>query len=182
MSWINRKTELLQIARIYEPKVKNFHTMDHWFPRFLGWIVALLGLMSSADWRVNTALSVCGHLFFPVHRSFEQVAKDIPHEARHVTQQKWLGLGSPWLGFIPWLILYGLIPLPIGCAFFRCFFEIDAQQQYWKMLIYKGLRHEAEEDAIYLARNLSSWIYFLAMPEWITIPWAKYVASKTEGL
>lgn len=50
----------------------------------------------------------------------------IRHELQHVRQCRAIGLGSVWLGFPLYAILYLLIPLPFGLAYFRYLFERSA--------------------------------------------------------
>lgn len=50
----------------------------------------------------------------------------LKHELIHVKQYKTYGLGSATLGMIPVGILYLLIPIPIGFAWFRWLFEREA--------------------------------------------------------
>jgi hypothetical protein len=50
----------------------------------------------------------------------------ISHELTHVAQFKKYGLGSVWLGVIVQSILYLLLPIPMGFAYFRYKFESEA--------------------------------------------------------
>lgn len=48
------------------------------------------------------------------------------HEAVHMQQQQRLGLGNVWLGVLPFLLAYLLLPLPVGFAWFRYRWEREA--------------------------------------------------------
>lgn len=43
----------------------------------------------------------------------------IAHERHHIAQQARFGLGSVWLGLVPWGLCWLLFPLPIGLAWGR---------------------------------------------------------------
>jgi hypothetical protein len=47
----------------------------------------------------------------------------LKHERIHLRQQKKLGLGSIWVGLVPWGISYLLLPLPLGFAWCRYYYE-----------------------------------------------------------
>jgi len=63
----------------------------------------------------------------------------LEHELKHVQQYKKLGLGSVWLGFVIFCILYVFVPLPIGLAWFRYKFERDAYATSGKTILLYGL-------------------------------------------
>ena len=48
------------------------------------------------------------------------------HEAVHMRQQQRLGLGKVWLGMLPFLFAYLLLPLPVGLAWCRYQWEREA--------------------------------------------------------
>jgi hypothetical protein len=50
----------------------------------------------------------------------------IAHECVHVEQQRRIGLGSVWVGMVPWAVAYLLLPLPYVLAYFRMRFECEA--------------------------------------------------------
>lgn len=50
----------------------------------------------------------------------------IKHELVHVTQYKKFGFGNPMLGLVPYWLVYLLLPLPLGLAYFRYLIERPA--------------------------------------------------------
>lgn len=48
------------------------------------------------------------------------------HEVVHMRQQQRLGLGNVWLGMLPFLFAYLLLPFPVGLAWFRYRWEREA--------------------------------------------------------
>lgn len=50
----------------------------------------------------------------------------LQHEYVHYLQYKKLGFGNVWLGFVIFAILYALLPVPTGYAWFRYKFEREA--------------------------------------------------------
>ncbi len=47
----------------------------------------------------------------------------LEHELVHINQARKLGFGNAWLGLLPFGLLYLLLPLPFGLAYFRYRFE-----------------------------------------------------------
>jgi hypothetical protein len=59
-------------------------------------------------------------------RSAESRQAVLEHELQHIKQCAWFGFGSPIVGLPVYTILYLLLPLPIGFAYFRWRFEREA--------------------------------------------------------
>jgi hypothetical protein len=81
---------------------------------------------------------------WPVPRERQYVV--LRHELVHVRQQARLGLGFVWLGMVPWAVLYALLPLPMGLAWFRYCFEREAYAESVRAAIVVGEDPEAERE------------------------------------
>jgi len=86
----------------------------------------------------------------------------LEHELKHVQQYKSLGLGSVWFGFILFSLLYLLVPLPIGLAWFRYKFERDAYATSSRTIRLYGLSRVP--DVEYYVEALTGPAYFWAWP------------------
>jgi uncharacterized membrane protein len=56
----------------------------------------------------------------------DEIYSVLLHEFVHLKQIKRLGFGIFWLGIVPFLIAYLLLPLPVGFAYCRYLFEREA--------------------------------------------------------
>lgn len=82
----------------------------------------------------------------------------IEHECTHITQYRWCGLGSAWLGTPLFLLLY-LLVLPLGLNPFRFFTELYAYRADVKAAI--NPENEAKRIVDY---NLTGKGYLWPMP------------------
>lgn len=99
----------------------------------------------------------------------------IRHELVHVGQFRKAGLGSAYLGIAPMFLLYVLLPLPIGFAWFRWLFE---RRAYMENLLWGakfGSDEYTEEQLEWIFSTLCGGNY-----GWTLAPFAfvkKYVKS-----
>jgi len=112
----------------------KFRTKRTWAPfwRFINKVRNVLFFNPPHDF-VDSIITTLGpYIFF--HAPFDPAQatdRDVliyVHELEHVKQYKMCGLGSAWLGIIPFLILYFFIPVPVFFAWFRYHFERKAFQ------------------------------------------------------
>lgn len=154
-SWTERRDGVAALARSIHPKLK---------------------VAAGPGFPAKQAAQAFGwYIRIPAEWSYEQACEVVPHEARHCMQQRWFGLGSsPWVGLVPFLTVYILLPLPIGLAVFRAWLEIDAERfsLSWKRKNW-GRTAESQLGRIdRFGRQLWSWFY-----AW-TVPWARWWARR----
>jgi hypothetical protein len=82
-------------------------------------------------------------------RSPEGRAAVIMHECKHIEQCKWFGFGNVFVGLPTFTILYLLLPLPMGLAYFRWRFERVAYTISINAKISMALDHQKNEEREY---------------------------------
>jgi len=147
ISWVIRKDEYLAIAREQHPAV-ILTTKDAWIWKAIAAVVMCLtfGGIGYREFLENYATTIGPVQAYP--RQWSKLSRRLlVHECRHTAQCAWFGWAVPILGWFfpklrPWvgLPLYGLayllIYLPLGLAFVRLCFEVDADRaSYARMLI-----------------------------------------------
>jgi hypothetical protein len=157
MSWVGRWDEYEKIARTITPGVVIV-TKDSWLwtAAWLFLVVFTLGIfaikMSRHRFLHNYATTIGPIQGYP--REWQSLSKRLlVHEARHTTQSQWFGYAIPILGWIPGQVggflraivglpLFGLLYLilffPLGFAFFRWRFEIDADLASYRWMLRNG--------------------------------------------
>lgn len=91
-----------------------------WFWSLLGFLYRPFGDFS----KFNTTIgNICA-----TPRGIALTASQTTHETSHATDCARLGWGIVWLGLPAWAALYFLVPLPVGLAWFRWYFERRAYQ------------------------------------------------------
>lgn len=112
----------------------------------------------------NYTTTVATTIYFPVGWKAENANDSdyvtLCHELKHVEQYRTLGFGCATLGFIIFLILYLLLPLPIGLAWFRYSFERAAYLESYDAA--KRLGFQPKID--YYVKLLTGPDYFWAWP------------------
>lgn len=134
------------MARAIEPSVR-LQTKDVWIWKLLGALatVATLGGISYRRFLEDFATTLGPLQGYPAAWSVERVEAILVHEARHTRQARWCGLGlHPWLGLPLFAVLYLALPLPMGMAWLRLLFELDADRAVWR----HALRHGASPEEI----------------------------------
>ena len=87
------------------------------------------------------------------------------HEAVHVAQYTRLGMGNAWLGVLPFLLCYLLLPVPVGFAWFRWRWEREAfQAQMQAEVLASGAEGLLARRAYYVALFTGKGAYFWAWP------------------
>lgn len=112
----------------------------------------------------NYTTTVANTIYFPLGWTAENADDNdyitLCHELRHIEQYRSLGFGSAKIGFILFLILYLLLPLPIGLAWFRYMFEREAYLEGYNAARRLGLSPKID----YYVDILSGVSYFWAWP------------------
>lgn len=172
MSWLEQKEELEKIAKSIDPSAKLLPKIG-WFPVLLSYLKFGFTKDSREYFMLHYATTVGSRIYIPVDWDYYQVLRVIYHEARHVRQFRWCGFNiHPDIGIPIFGILYVFIPLPVLFAFFRMWFELDAERPMWKWMLENGITEEtiywrAQNSAI----NITGPDYVFA---WIR-PWAKSI-------
>lgn len=139
MSWVNFKHEYEPIARSIDSSVKLV-VKEGWFWETLGVLVMIFtfGGISRERFMNDYATTIGPLQAYP--RRFEKLSRRLlVHECRHTRQARWLGLGiHPWVGLPLLAVLYLLAPLPLGFAWFRWRFEIDADLTSYRWMLKNG--------------------------------------------
>lgn len=121
---------------------------------------------------LDFAFCLGNHHFYPSKWSEEQIAIAEPHELRHTIQQYYLGFKiHPLVGFPLFLLLYMLVFLPVGLAFFRMLFEYQADRDEASYLIenkYISNFQDLEDWAVSSAKTVSGPFYLFSCPMCIT--------------
>jgi len=149
----------------YGAKLK---TKREWnlFWRVLNRIRKVLFLNPDNDFLEDVITTIGPFIFFPTN--FEPAKADeidcliYAHELEHVTQYTRCGLGCAWLGLPVFLVLYCLLPLPLGLAWFRYRFERKAflaEDSYSRLF-----RFNVSLDLKGISESLSGKMYFFAWP------------------
>lgn len=145
MSWIDRKSEYEAIARKIDPSAKLV-TKDAWPWKVLAVLVTAVtfGGMTYRRFLDDYATTIGPIQGYPRQWPILS-ARIIVHEARHTQQARWCGLWiHPWVGLPLFGLLYIAVFLPIGFAFFRWRFEIDAELASYRY----QLRHKTPPSEI----------------------------------
>jgi hypothetical protein len=177
MSWTAEHSELQALLRTYAGSGTWLVTKDSWFWRGLAWVLYVIsfGGMRRERFLEDFATTVGGVVACPRSWTRSQVVGLLVHEARHVRQARWFGLGIPWVGH--WLglplysICYALLPLPVGIALLRVLFEADAEavSLSWRLRVEPGFTElMAIRRMEHFAATVGSAAYFWPLPSsWV---------------
>jgi hypothetical protein len=132
MKWGYQRAILLAYARTFDSSARLM-PQSHWFWR----IVMFLAFWLPKGRFAQTIGPLVG---IPDDWSMRKARRVIPHEvAGHVRQQRWFGLGiHPWVGLLPWALVYCLLLFPFKLAYFRYRLELHADKQKWRALLRSG--------------------------------------------
>lgn len=174
MSWVHDRARLQTLAQRVDPSVR-LYTKDNWFAKVMAVFVTVFtfGGISYRTFLEDFATTIGPLQFYPAAWRPETVERVCIHEGRHTRQARWLGLFiHPWLGLPLFGLLYLLLPLPLGLAYFRALFERDALKYELRHLKTGGasntsLVQRAEE----FGRTVCSGNYGWALPASIGVPW-----------
>jgi len=112
----------------------------------------------------NYVMTVGRTIYFPLGWTQESADDEdyiiLCHELKHIEQYRTLGFGSEKLGFAIFALLYLLVPLPLGLAWFRYAFERAAYLESYKAAKDLGLSPKID----YYVGILSGVTYFWAWP------------------
>lgn len=119
----------------------RIQTKDVWIWKTLG-VLAAAATFGGISYRrfLDEFATTLGPLQgYPASWSAERVEAILVHEARHTRQARLCGLGlHPWLGLPVFAVLYLALPFPLGFAWLRVLFEIDADRAGWRHALARG--------------------------------------------
>jgi hypothetical protein len=139
---------------------------DHWAWTML-WVLGLiftLGILAAivplSSWRrrAATVATLQGHPETPIERT-------VAHEAGHNWQYQWMGwLFFPitwinrsfraWMGAIPFLLTYFVIPFPVFLCYGRYRLELSADRKSWEWMLKSG--QYTKTDVMFRAKEFSN--------------------------
>lgn len=181
MTWTNEQAHYQAIATSIDPAAIVM-TKDHpfWAASWWALVIVTLGVfalaMSKQRYLEQFATTLGPAEAFPRRWSSLDPGV-IAHESAHVKQFVFCGwfvpilgwfLGRRWraiAGFLPMLLVYGLLPFPIGLAYGRFRLELEADKAEWRYLLHSGATTLVVRDrAEARARSLSSGDYAWSWP------------------
>jgi hypothetical protein len=174
-SWTTRKDELQKFSRGFE-KSAVLMTKDNWFCKFIAFVLQILTGTPYADNMKYFAMTVGPLIFIPKEWGGDMsLNKTLVHECRHITQMKAFGLFiHPWIGLPLYTLVYLLLFFPVGLAWFRYRFELDADTAEFRYLysldtgseFIASMKGYIEDRVEYRAQDLSdgtygwAWFYY----------------------
>ena len=100
-----------------------------WFWTTLHYVVMVVTFGQNRSFLTDYYTTIGGVVGYPTEGSSRSLAERIAvleHELIHIKQCARLGFGKVWIGFPIYMVLYLLLPLPIGLAYFRWRYEREA--------------------------------------------------------
>lgn len=169
MSWTADRVRLQAVAHQIDKSVR-LYTKDNWFCKLLAAVLMVItfGGMKYRVFLENFATTIGPLQFYPAAWSTETVERVVIHESRHTRQARWFGLWiHPWVGLPLYAVLYLLLFLPIGLAFFRCYFEMDAMRFELRECFKKGIysKEQVLERGTRFGNTVCSGKYGWALPK-----------------
>jgi hypothetical protein len=175
MSWVADKERLQAEARRIDSAIRLVVKSGR-FWRFLSWCLFLLsfGRFRREDFLACFATTLGSIQAYPESWSTDAVRRVMIHESRHSRQARLCGLGiHPMAGLPIMALLYALLPLPAGFAFFRFWFELDADRAAWRHQLANGL---ATPDEI--RRRSAEFAGVVAGPAYLWPVWRGFALSR----
>lgn len=139
IGWQSRRAQYEVLARGIDPSVRLV-TKDGWFWKALSVLVTIFtfGGIKPRQFLEDYATTIGPIQAYP--RKWKVLSgRLLVHEARHTRHCRWLGLWiHPWVGLPLYALLYLSVFFPIGLAFFRWRFEIDADKASYRYMLRQG--------------------------------------------
>ena len=142
MSWLEKKEELLAQAHAIDPSIVLVSTKDSILCKIIAWtrFILSLGFLKREDFYARTAWTLAHRVYLPEEWTEGQASRVVPHEAFHTKRCRKLALGRhPIFGLLQFLFIYFFVPIPMGLAWFRFQWEVEAEIGGWVAQDYKIL-------------------------------------------
>lgn len=98
-----------------------------WFWTVLNWIVVVVSFGKNRRFLLNYYTTIGPVVGIPRGLTPANASESVLiHEWHHVKQCRMFGFGSAWLGLPMFGLMYIFLPLPIGLAWWRYYFEREA--------------------------------------------------------
>jgi len=182
MSWTLRKDHYTALARKIEPSCR-LTTKDGWFWKVLA---VLLHALTFGKMSYSTFLEDYGTTIGPViasPRAWTALSEGyLVHEATHAADMRKAGLWiHPWVGIVPFGLVYLLFIFPMGLAWARYRLELRADTARWKHELSAGgtaatIRYHAQRRG----EALSGAPYAWAWP-WALEPYKQRAEAVIQG-
>jgi hypothetical protein len=182
MSWLANREALQAEARKVDPSI-ILTPKSMWFWQALAWLLTIItfGKIKRDRFLQDFATTVGPLWGLPDDWSDADVRGLIPHEGRHTYQARvcgwfipilgWIPFLAPWVGIPIQMLLYVVLPIPVGLTYFRYYFELDADVHEWANKLEAGIwtKERVWDDALRRAVSVSGADYFYPWPEkWVT--------------
>jgi len=139
VSWVDDRERYQALARRFDPAVRLV-VKEGWFWAALAWILCIVtfGGIRPRSFLRDYATTIGPIQAYP--RAWASLdTRLLVHEARHVRQCRACGaMIHPWVGLPIYFLLYILLPIPLGLAWFRYWFELDADRASWRWWLTEG--------------------------------------------
>lgn len=182
MSWLAEKNRLQNLAKTLDPAIR-LTTKNGWFWRALAWLLFILtfGRFTRETFLRDFATTI-GHIqAYPEEWDAVTVERVMYHEGRHTRQARVCSLGIHPMAGLPLMgILYGLVPIPVLGAFFRAWFELDADSFFWRHALANDLMDvdTVRWRAKTFAETISGPAYFWSVWRSLAVWWFRRKAEK----
>jgi hypothetical protein len=147
------------LAKKLDPKTKLVRKDKSPLWRFVAWFLFLVSFGYAKRERMYEwmAVTIGRRVYIPSTWTLGEAIAVLPHEVLgHVAQYKRYGLGIHWLGIVPFLVIYFLVPFPILWAYGRAYLEAEAVKADWDYRAdYIGAEHLSME---LLRIDVNSWV------------------------
>jgi len=167
-SWLDDE-RTATLVETYKNKGVYIEEKTGWFWNTIAWMLCIVtfGFYKRDKFLKEFATTIGTKVGFPPEWTYKSIEYVMPHEARHVWQGKMCGFGlSAWVGIPIFGIIYLLLPIPVGFAYFRYLFERDATRETIRLLKAEGDDIEdAFRQAEHSAKNVSSGAYVWSVPQ-----------------
>lgn len=165
--WMNSRMALEREARQLTGLPVRLVTKEgYWVWRLVGWVLGLFSAEARRRFMQDFATTVGPVVALPDGWSARVAGGVLLHELQHVRQFNALGCKiHPWAGVPLMGLLYLLLPLPVGLAYFRYRLELDAERARWTVALALGAwtadkaRLDAQQFADIVAGGSYAWAW-----------------------
>jgi hypothetical protein len=174
MSWLVEQMQLQEEVRSFDRSIR-LTSKNGWFWKVVAWALFIIsfGKFKREDFLTRFATTIGNVQAYPEEWSVATVRRVMVHESRHCFQARVCGFGiHPMAGLPVMTLLYALLPLPMFFAFFRCWFELDADRTEWRYALAHGsadaavIRWRAQNFAETVSGPAYMWSVWRSLAVW----------------